>query len=101
MADFAPTPLHGAAYAVVIQNIGGINAIGNCSSPELYQAIREKLDALRAWAATQPKPVRDAYVYGIQKVDADAQGRLKIYTHSREVTAALLTIPTPGGESGK
>lgn len=95
MADFAPSPLHGAAYAVAIETVGGIEAIGGCANHEHYQAIREKLDGLRAWAATQTKDVRAAYVYGIEKVDADALARLKIHQNSNAVMAAMITIPRP------
>lgn len=95
MADFAPTPLHGAAYAVAIDAVGGMNAIGDCATDERYQALRAKLDELRAWVATQPADVRAAYVYGIERVDADAKGRLAIFENSRKVGAALLTIPRP------
>jgi len=95
MTDFAPTPVHGAAYAVVIQMVGGIETIGSCSDHERYAAIRSVLDSIRAWAASQPKDVRAAYVYGIEKVDADALGRLKIHDNNRQVTAALLSIPRP------
>lgn len=95
MSDFAPTPLHGAAYAVAIDTVGGMHVIGDCSTTERYLELKAKLDELRAWAATQPKDVRAAYVYGIERVDADATARLAVHENSRKVGAALLTIPRP------
>ena len=96
MADFAPSPLHGAAYAVAIDTVGGIHAIGGCSTEEEFQALRAKLDELRAWSRTQGLDVRAAYTYGIDRVEADARARLEIHENSRRVTAALMTIPRPG-----
>lgn len=95
---FAPTPLHGAAYAVAIQAVGGINEISSCGSRSHYHEMRAKLDALLAFARSTNDPkVLDAYDYGIAKVDADLLGRLEILENSRAVQDALTTLPKPKG----
>jgi len=95
VTDFAPTPLHGAAYSVAIETVGGTNVIGGCSTPEFYNELMGKLRALDLWAQTQPPDVRKAYRYGIDKVSADLKARLDIFENSRKVRAALASIPRP------
>jgi len=95
---FAPTPLHGAAYAVAIREVGGIGEIAACDSPGRYAQVREKLDALLVFARGQDSPsVLAAYEYGVAKVDADLLGRMEIIENSRKVNAALATLPQPEG----
>lgn len=97
-SKFAPTPLHGAAYAVVIRSVGGINAIGACGDRATYAQMREKLDSIIAFARTlNNAEAMDAYEYGVAKVDADLQGRLEIMENNRRVTAALAALPQPEG----
>lgn len=93
--QFAPTPMHGAAYAVAIETVGGAHVIGACDTTERYQELRGKLDALQAWAKSQAPAVRKAYDWGIEKVDKDLQARLKIHENSRQVREALSKLPRP------
>lgn len=95
MPDFAPSPMHGAAYAVAIEAVGGNSGVAGCNTPERYAEARGKLDALNVWAATQALDVRSAYRYGIDKVDGDLRARLEIFKNSIRVNDALATIPRP------
>jgi hypothetical protein len=92
---FAPTPMHGAAYAVALETIGGINAVADCDTQQKYRAVRMLLDELEAWCLGESPEVVEAYQWGINKVDADLQGRLSVYVNSRAVAAALDTLPRP------
>lgn len=94
-SKFAPTPMHGAAYAVVIEQVGGANEIGGCHSGEVYARFHDKLDAIRRWSDSQPENVRAAYHWGITKVDADLRGRLELYDNRRRVTEAMSNLPKP------
>jgi hypothetical protein len=95
MSQFAPTPLHGAAYAVAIEAVGGISAIGDCDTSEKFAALCAKLDAIREWAALEPENVRKAYRWAAEKVQTDARARLEVHENSRSVRDALATIPRP------
>lgn len=97
-SKFAPTPMHGAAYAIAIKVVGGIDAIGSCASRSRYDELRAKLDALLAFARSTNDPkVFDAYDYGVAKVDADLKGRIEILENSRMVAGALANLPKPEG----
>jgi hypothetical protein len=96
MSQFAPTPTHGAAYAVAIETVGGTMLIGQCNTQEKYREFRAKLDALRAWSLGQPSYIEQAYRWGIDKVDADLKGRLAVYDNARAVASALEKLPRPG-----
>jgi hypothetical protein len=89
--------MHGAAYAIAIQTVGGSHEIGNCSTREKYNEHRAKLDAILEWAKSQPTLVRKAYTWGVEMVDKDLTTRLAIHENSRAVGAALATIPKPEG----
>ena len=95
MSQFAPTPLHGAAYSVAIAWIGGVNAIADCDTQDKYQGHRAALDELVAWSLSQAPEFIEAYRYGIDRVDADLRGRLAIHVNSRAVSAALDSLPRP------
>lgn len=93
---FAPTPMHGAAYAVAIETVGGLDAIGSCDSEARYANLRGKLDALIYFARDTKDPaLLDAYAYGVAKVDADIRSRMQVIQNSRAVKAALETLPRP------
>lgn len=97
-SKFAPTPMHGAAYATAIKAIGGIDAIGSCGTVERYNELQQKLAGLLVFARTTNRPdVVDAYEYGVAKVNADLRGRLEIIQNSEKVTAALADLPKPEG----
>jgi hypothetical protein len=88
--------MHGAAYAVAIETVGGSNAIASCSEYTTYMKLKAKLISLDTWAMNQPSiDVRKAYRWGIDRVDADMKGRLEIYENSRSVRDALATLPRP------
>jgi len=94
-AQFSPSPEAGAAYAVAIEMVGGVFAVGDCSTREEYQRMRRILDGLLQWAATEGGATREAYAWGVSKVDADLQARLRVHEHSRNVQRALQTLPRP------
>lgn len=95
MSQFAPTPMHGAAYAIAIDAVGGIYVIGGCDTQEKFAESRAKLDSIRNWAKTQDATVRRAYVWGTDKVEADLRARLEVHENSRAVTVALQSMPRP------
>lgn len=95
MSQFAPTPMHGAAYAIAIDAVGGIYAIGGCDTQEKLAVHRARLEGIREWAKTQEPTVRRAYVWGTDKVEADLRARLEVHENSRAVTVALQSMPRP------
>lgn len=95
-SKFAPTPMHGAAYAVAIKAVGGMHEIGACGTVERYNELQQKLAGLLAFARTLNRPdVVDAYEYGVAKVNKDLRSRLEIIQNSAKVTAALEKLPKP------
>ena len=95
-SGFAPTPQHGAAYAVAIEAVGGAQAISACSTREQYEILRRDLDELYVWSgALEEKSARIAYAWGIEKVDKDLKGRLAVHENSRLVRQALAVLPRP------
>lgn len=96
-SKFAPTPTHGAAYAVVIEKVGGAIAIGDCSTQTRYSELRSQLDRIMEWANGQSVLVKNAYRYGVTRVDADLRSRLEVHENSRRVLAARADLPKPEG----
>ncbi len=89
--DFAPTPVHGAAYKALLERID----VGNCSNREQFTAISEKLDAVLKWAEGQPAEIQTAYKWAAEKTKASAEGRLKLFENSARVISAYTSIPKP------
>lgn len=94
-SKFAPSPMHGAAYAVVIDKVGGTREIASCCTAEVREGHLKTLTDLRAWARTQTPDVRAAYFWGIDMVEADLRSRLDIFENSRRVNQAMVTLPKP------
>ena len=91
MSEFAPTPLHGAAYKVLLERCD----IANCSNAAAHAKIRETLEEIRKWSLDQEKPIFDAYAWAITRITADADARLAVCNNSVRVFAAYDLIPKP------
>lgn len=89
--NFAPSPLHGAAYRTMLERCD----LMNCSTLEQYNAITATLVATRLWAMSQEKPVHDAYAWATIQVANAAKARLAVHDNSRKVLAAYEDIPKP------
>lgn len=93
---FAPTPQHGAAYAVVIEKVGGMHAIGACDTEGVFAIHKETLDRIMTWTNQQEDPlIKRAYHWAINKVKTDLRNRLDVFENSRRVAAAMANLPKP------
>lgn len=94
--QFAPTPQHGAAYAVVIEKVGGTREIASCSTEEKFAEHKKTLDGIVSWLLTQDDiKIQRAYHWAINKVRSDLRNRLDVFENSRRVAAAMATLPKP------
>ncbi len=91
MSEFAPTPVHGAAYKALLERID----VGNCSTRAHFVALVEKLTAVLKWADGQPAEVQAAYKWAANNIKTGAEARLKLFENSARVLAAYDTIPKP------
>lgn len=92
---FAPTPQHGAAYAVVIERVGGTREIASCSTEEKFAEHKKTLDGIVQWLNGQDPKIQRAYYWAINRVKSDLRNRLDIYENSRKVNEAMATLPKP------
>ena len=90
-SNFAPTPLHGAAYRTMLERCD----LMNCSTAEHHAAITKTVRETLRWAATQDKKVHDAYIWATTQVANTAKSRLAVFENSRSVAAAYQDIPKP------
>lgn len=93
--QFAPTPQHGAAYAVVIERVGGTREIASCSTEEKFAEHKKTLDGITAWLNSQDPKIQRAYHWAINRVKSDLRNRLDVFENSRRVNAAMVDLPKP------
>lgn len=85
------TPLHGAAFRVLYEDVQP----AFCSSRVRQAEILKRFSEVRLWAGKQPPDIRAAYEWAIAKLTADIERQCAAQDMGNKVQAVYATIPRP------